>query len=153
MTGLLRTTWAEYIAPMFQRPRRLQVAALCYRGAGDQKEVLLITSRGTGRWIIPKGWLMRGLDAREAAMREAWEEAGVASGSGDATPIGTYSYHKQLDDGLALPIETLVFPVAVEAMKDDFPEAHERRRKWVSASDAANLVDEPGLKSILRNLH
>jgi 8-oxo-dGTP pyrophosphatase MutT (NUDIX family) len=153
MTGLLRTAWDDYIAPMFQRPRRLQAAALCYRGTGDDKEVLLITSRDTGRWILPKGWLMRGLDAREAAMREAWEEAGVARGYGDAAPIGSYSYDKRLDDGLSLPVETLVFTVAVETIKDEFPEASERQRKWVSVSDAANLVDEPGLKSILRNLH
>ena len=57
-----------------------------------------------------------------------------------------------LDGGLALPVETLVFPVRVEEMAADFPEAHERRRAWVSPREAANMVKEPGLQSILRGL-
>jgi 8-oxo-dGTP pyrophosphatase MutT (NUDIX family) len=128
------------------------VAALCCRGAGDETEVLLITSRGTGRWIIPKGWPISGLDAREAALREAWEEAGVARGVAAGEALGSYTYDKMLDGGLALPVETLVFPVRVEEMAADFPEAHQRRRAWVSPREAANMVKEPGLQSILRGL-
>lgn len=151
MTRALRAAWSALFGHAPRRPRR-QVAALCYRQTGAGKQVLLITSRGTGRWIIPKGWPIRGLDARQSAMREAWEEAGVVSGRSDPTPIGAYSYDKRLEDGASLPVQTLVFPVAVEAIEDDFPEAHQRRRTWVSASDAAGLVDESGLKSILRSM-
>ena len=60
------------------RPERHQVAALCWRmGQGGAVEILLVTSRDTGRWVIPKGWPMDGKSASAAAAREAWEEAGV----------------------------------------------------------------------------
>jgi 8-oxo-dGTP pyrophosphatase MutT (NUDIX family) len=149
MNSLLRTTWDEYVVPMMQRPKRLQVAALCYRGSGDDTEVLLVTSRDTGRWIIPKGWMMRGLDARGAALREAWEEAGVRLGHGADEPVGSYTYDKRLESGWSLPIETLVFPVEVEDLSDEFPECRQRKRRWVGPSEAAGMVQEPGLKSIL----
>jgi 8-oxo-dGTP pyrophosphatase MutT (NUDIX family) len=152
MTDFMRAAWEDFFRPLFRRPRRLQVAALCCRGAGDETEVLLITSRGTGRWIIPKGWPISGLDAREAALREAWEEAGVRKGVAADDALGSYTYDKMLDGGLALPVETLVFPVRVEEMAADFPEAHQRRRAWVSPREAANMVKEPGLQSILRGL-
>lgn len=149
MNSLLRTTWDEYVVPMTQRPKRLQVAALCYRGTGDDTEVLLVTSRDTGRWIIPKGWMMRGLDARGAALREAWEEAGVRLGQSPDEPIGSYTYDKRLESGWSFPVETLVFPVEVEDLSDEFPECHQRQRRWVEPSKAASMVQEPGLKSIL----
>jgi 8-oxo-dGTP pyrophosphatase MutT (NUDIX family) len=148
----MKAAWEDFFRPLFRRPRRLQVAALCCRGTGDETEVLLITSRGTGRWIIPKGWPITGLDAREAALREAWEEAGVAKGVAAGEALGSYTYDKMLDGGLALPVETLVFPVTVEEMASDFPEAHQRRRAWVHPHDAANMVREPGLRSILQGL-
>ena len=81
MVGFIKKAWSEVLHPMLQRPKRLQVAALCYRRDGDSKEVLLVTSRGTGRWILPKGWPIDGLDAGEAALQEAWEEAGVRKGA------------------------------------------------------------------------
>ena len=152
MTNFMKAVWEDFFRPLFWRPRRLQVAALCCRGAGDETEVLLVTSRGTGRWIIPKGWPVTGLDAREAALREAWEEAGVAKGVAALEALGSYTYDKMLDGGLALPVETLVFPVKVEEMVSDFPESHERRRAWVTPGEAANMVNEPGLRSILRGL-
>lgn len=150
MTNFLSKVWDAYVAPMVSRPKRLQVAALCYRGAGNDKQVLLITSRDTGRWIIPKGWPIRGLNAPEAALQEAWEEAGVTDSEAEDSPIGAYRYHKRQDSGLPVPVETLVFPVEVEALKDAFPEASERTRRWVSPEEAANLVNEPELKTILR---
>jgi len=151
MIKLISGVWGSFLAPMLGRPKHLQMAALCYRGTGDSKEVLLVTSRGTGRWIIPKGWPIRGLNSPEVALREAWEEAGVLKGKSDAQPVGTYTYDKQLDSGVALPVETLVYPVSVEAMRDNFPESHERKRMWVRLSDAANMIHEPELKTILRH--
>ncbi|MGR3795556.1 NUDIX hydrolase [Vannielia litorea] len=137
---------------MLQRPRRLQVGALCYRKSGGEKQVLLVTSRGTGRWIIPKGWPMRGKDAAGAALQEAWEEAGVRSQKRPKAAIGSYTYEKTRDEGWGVPVETLVFPVKVEELAEEFPEASERRRKWVSPKDAANMVQEPELQEILRGL-
>jgi 8-oxo-dGTP pyrophosphatase MutT (NUDIX family) len=128
----------------------LQMAALCHRGEGDGREYLLVTSRDTARWIIPKGWPIRGLNSCETAQREAWEEAGVKTCTATQTPIGTYTYQKRRANGYAVPVETLVYSVAVNEMAQEFPEAHERERKWVSAEAAAELVNETELKSIFR---
>lgn len=148
----LSKVWDVFFKPMMMRPPRLQVAALCLRGTGPTQKVLLITSRESGRWIIPKGWPMEGKTASAAAMQEAWEEAGVRAGTAESQAIGSYHYQKRLKHGLAVPVETLVYPVTVEEMRDEFPEAQERKRKWFSPSEAANLVDEPELKSLLRDI-
>jgi 8-oxo-dGTP pyrophosphatase MutT (NUDIX family) len=151
MYGFLQELWDSFLSPMLQRPKRLQVAALCYRERDEGREVLLVTSRDTGRWIIPKGWPIRGLSSRDAAKQEAWEEAGVSKGSMADASIGTYTYDKTLSSGLPVPVETLVYPFEVENMKEEFPESQERQRKWVSTSDAAGLVRENELKAILRD--
>ena len=140
----------DVVAPLFRRPKRLQVAALCYRRKGADKEVLMITSRDTGRWIIPKGWPMRGKTDAEAALQEAWEEAGVKSASIEGEPIGSFAYDKVLNDGLPLPVEAQVYSIKVDRLSDNFPEAGERKRAWMSPREAANLVDEPQLQEILR---
>ncbi len=142
----------DVVGPMFKRPKGLQVAALCYRKTAKGKEVLLVTSRGTGRWILPKGWPIRGKSEAQAALQEAWEEAGVKAANVEEDPIGSYDYHKVLDEGLPVPVETLVYPVEVKTLAKSFPEADERKRKWVSPTDAAELVDEPQLQSLLRVL-
>jgi len=152
MMNHLKVAWGDYVRPMFQRPKRLQVAALCIRDGKKGRQVLLVTSRGTGRWILPKGWPIRGKDAAGSALQEAWEEAGVAAGRSQDKAIGTYTYSKSYPAGMSVPVETLVFPVTVEKMSDRFPEAHERKRKWVSTDEAANMVSEPELKTILRDL-
>lgn len=127
-----------------------QVAALCYRETRDGKEVLLITSRDTGRWIIPKGWPMRGKTDAQAAAIEAWEEAGVKPSNVEGDPIGSYDYDKMQGDGVALPVETQVYSVEVDRLAKAFPEVSERSRAWVSPDEAATLVEEPELQDILR---
>lgn len=148
MMSTLSRIWSELVSPFFRRPRRHQVAALCYRDGASGHEVLLITSRGSGRWVIPKGGPMRGRSSAEAALQEAWEEAGV-QGRASETTLGAYVYDKLRDSGLPVPVEVLVYPVAVEALADDFPEVGQRERRWVSPTEAARLVDEPGLRRIL----
>ncbi|MDQ2095707.1 NUDIX hydrolase [Rhodalgimonas zhirmunskyi] len=150
MTNAMKKAWADYVQPLLQRPKRLQVAALCFRKeATGAKKVLLVTSRDTGRWIIPKGWPMDGRDAASAAMQEAWEEAGVRRGESGPV-LGSYTYDKELKSGLPVAVETLVFPVEVDRLEDDFPEATERTRRWVSPEKAATMVREPQLQDILR---
>lgn len=151
MNVVLQNVWDSFLSPMLQRPKGLQVAALCHRGRGDKKEFLLVTSRDTGRWIIPKGWPIRGLKSNEAALQEAWEEAGVRNSKAAKQPIGTYTYQKRKSSGLEIPVETLVYSVEVKDLSEDFPEANERKRKWVKADDAAEMVNEAELKSIFRN--
>ena len=152
MASLLKKAWTEVVDPLIRRPKRVQVAALCYRQTKKHgKEVLLITSRGQGRWIIPKGWPIDGLDAAEAALQEAWEEAGVMGGKIANAPLGVFEYEKRLDSGGSAICRTKVFPVEVEELSADFPEASERTLKWVSPQKAADMVEEPQLQEILRD--
>ena len=124
-----------------------QVAALCWRMHKGEVEVLLITSRETGRWVIPKGWPVAGLTQAVAAAREAWEEAGV-QGVVAETPMGEYLYDKMLRPKSAQRCAVAVFGLKVKAVKDRFPEAKQRRRAWFSALAAAELVAEPDLAAL-----
>lgn len=150
MTNLLSKAWAEVVSPMFRRPCRVQVAALCWRQKAGEKQVLLITSRDTGRWILPKGWPIDGLNLPKAAKQEAWEEAGVRKGQLGGAPVGAFTYDKRHDGGFTMPCTAQVFPIEVTDLSKDFPEADERRRKWVSPAKAAEMVDEPELRDLLR---
>lgn len=152
MNSVWEKTWSSVLGPMLQRPKRLQVAALCHRDNNGQREFLLITSRNTKRWIIPKGWPIRGLKSHEAALQEAWEEAGVKAGNADKRPEGTYTYQKTQKTGWSFPVKTLVYSVAVCELSKKYPEAGQRTRKWVSANDAAEMVDEPELQRIFHAL-
>ncbi|MGR3712728.1 MAG: NUDIX hydrolase [Shimia sp.] len=151
MTNALKKAYDSVIAPLLQRPRRLQVAALCLRGRGQKREVLLVTSRDTGRWVLPKGWPMRGLDAPGAALQEAWEEAGVREANMNTSPVGSYGYDKRLDSGLHVAVEVKVYEAEVTQLEDKFPEADERTRKWVAFEEAAEMVNEPELQALLRD--
>lgn len=127
---------------------RPQYAALCWRRQGKEVQVLLITSRDTGRWVIPKGWPIKGLGPAEAAAREAWEEAGVR---GRAVPdcLGVYSYDKRRDDKPPVPCLVAVYALEVDALDTTFPEAGQRRLKWFAPAKAARKVDEPELRALL----
>ncbi len=133
---------------MFRRPVREQYGALCYRLKKNKVEVLVITSRDTGRWIIPKGWPMDGKSAPAAAAREAYEEAGV-KGTVFPEAIGSYRYMKGLPHGLKVDCRVRVFKLAVDDLCKNFPEKGERRAEWVTCAEAADRVHEPGLKTLL----
>lgn len=143
----------DTVGPMLRRPPQLQVAALCTRATPDGRgtQVLLVTSRGTGRWILPKGWPMAGRTLAEAAGQEAWEEAGVR-GTLDPAPIGHFLADKVTDDGLSMPCRVEVFRLRVAEIRADFPEAGQRTRRWVAADTAADMVREPELRRLLRAL-
>lgn len=152
MNKALSQIWTSVLQPLVTRPNRLQVAALCHREGKKGREVLLVTSRDTGRWILPKGWPMKDKTCGEAALQEAWEEAGVKSATVSDDPIGTYSYDKRLDNGAVEPLDMLVYSADVHDLSEDYPECHQRKRKWFSPEDAADKVNEPQLKQILRAL-
>ncbi len=141
--------WRDFVRPLFKRPTRVQVAALCYRDNPDGAQILLITSRESKRWILPKGWPINGLNGPESALREAWEEAGVKSADIGENPIGQYEYLKGLAEGMRTRVRTQVYCAKVHQIEDDFPECAERTRRWLPAKDAAQLVEEPQLKSLL----
>lgn len=152
MMSMLQKLWHEVGRPLFLRPKRVQFAALCTRGNGPDQEVLLVTSRETKRWVIPKGWPMDGLDGAETARQEAWEEAGVQAADVEKEPVGQYTYDKILKDGSAQPVLTSVYRIHVRELSDTFPEAHERERCWVSPQVAAERVDEPELRALLHQI-
>ncbi|MFY0597422.1 MAG: NUDIX hydrolase [Cognatishimia sp.] len=133
-----------------KRELRSQFAALVYRVKDDKLQILLITSRGTGRWIIPKGWPMLGLRPAEAAAQEAWEEAGV---KGEVTDqcIGLYSYYKTDTKDGTLPCLVNIYPVNARKLSKIYPEAGQRRRKWFSPKKAAKLVREPELAKLIKS--
>lgn len=131
-----------------------QIAALPYRAdspaADAQIRVLLITSRGTGRWVIPKGGLISGLSPHASAAREAEEEAGIL-GAACPTPLGTYQFRKRRKSGASVLTDVQVFPFAVTDELDSWEEQHERERRWFTLAEAAEAVDEPDLRSLMRS--
>ncbi len=129
---------------------RQQVGALPIRWIGDELRVLLVTSRETQRWIIPKGWRMRGRSNAEAAAQEAFEEAGVRGRVGPK-PIGRYVYAKRRPGGIEdCKITTYLLEVSEEL--EVFPEMAERGRAWFTLSEAEACADDEGLREILRGL-
>jgi 8-oxo-dGTP pyrophosphatase MutT (NUDIX family) len=132
------------------RPMR-QAAAAVFRGSGDSRELLLITSRDTGRWIVPKGWIEDGENGAEAALREAWEEAGVIGKLVSRSPVGRYRYVKQRPRRGDALCDVDVFLVKLGDEKRDWPEKDERKRKWFPVAEAVGLIDELGLKDVIRS--
>ena len=110
-------------------------------------EVLLLTSRTRRRWIIPKGWPIKGLKPAKSAAREAFEEAGVR-GVVSGKPLGRFTYDKKIDEDGCL-IEVTVFSLAMKRQLKSWPEIEQRETRWVLAREAASLTDEDGLRPIL----
>jgi 8-oxo-dGTP pyrophosphatase MutT (NUDIX family) len=135
---------------LFSGSFRQQVAALCYRILLDsgEIEILVVTSRESGRWVIPKGWPMKNKELYEAAAIEALQEAGVR-GAVRKKAIGSYTYLKTLDDGEVLPCIVDVFQIEVKETLQKFKEEGDRRLAWVSPDEAARRVREVELKSLI----
>lgn len=134
---------------MFRRPPRQQYGALCYRvkKKSGAVEVLLLTSRDTGRWVIPKGWPMTGKRAHEVAVQEALEEAGVR-GVVETETLGAYTYPKILRDGVEVVCKVQVYALEVANMAKNFKEKGERTIEWVSFDEAVRRVREPELRNL-----
>ena len=118
--------------------------------AADGVQVLLITSRSTRRWVIPKGNISGGMKPHLAAAQEAEEEAGVR-GAICPTPIGSYRYRKRRSSGASLMLDVDVFPLAVTDELPGWKEQAERERQWFSLSEAAHAVDEFDLRDLMRS--
>lgn len=141
----------RYVRPVFRRPEFVQAAALCLREGRRGREVLMVTSLNSGRWILPKGWPMKGRTLGGAALQEAWEEAGVV-GTVEDVPVGFYTYEKQRRGGFSLSCRVEVFRVHVSDLLRDWPERNKRQRRWLPVELAAEKVDEPDLKALLSSL-
>lgn len=131
---------------------RAQFAALCFKWSKKEKktQVLLVSTRRTGRWVIPKGWPINGKTPGQSALREAYEEAGV-KGTSFEQCVGHFAYHKRGNGKSMIPCIVAVYPVKVESLKKKFPELGEREMIWLSPSKAAKRVSDPALKPILRS--
>jgi 8-oxo-dGTP pyrophosphatase MutT (NUDIX family) len=106
--------------------------------------VCLVTSSSGRRWVVPKGQIDPGHTAGEAALVEAWEEAGLV-GALDPEPLGTYAYEK-----LGRELHVLVFRMTVTEVRDEWPERQLRARIWVTLEEALDRIEEPGLRDLLR---
>ena len=131
--------------------KQKQVGALPVRlNAKGKLEVLLVTTRQSRRWVIPKGWRSTRLSDADAAAREAQEEAGV-TGRLLKKPVGSYSYFKREDDGFR-PVKVTVYLLKVREQQKRWKEVDERKRRWLSISRAAELVQEPALATVIKRL-
>ena len=128
--------------------KRVQYAALPYRLMGRSRtEVMLVTSRDTRRWIIPKGWPMPGMTLAEAAAQEAFEEAGVR-GPVDPQPLGDFRHEKNVGPA-DIEVRIVVHAMSVEQELVDYPEARSRERRWFSIAEAVEAVGSAKLGRLI----
>ena len=114
-------------------------------------EVLLITSRETRRWVVPRGNPIPGKGPAESAAQEAFEEAGIG-GPVDPEPVGHYFYFKRRRNGDLLPAEVRVFRMRVAEENDEWPEKGQRERRWFAPQEAAAAVAEADLADLIRRV-
>src|SRR5690348_2515597 len=126
----------------------VQYAALPWRRRNDVIEFLLITTRTTKRWILPKGWPQAGLSPGECAAREALEEAGVV-GEIAVKPLGTFQHAKSLKSGAQIALHVQVFAMEVARQHRAWPEKHLRETRWCPLDEALQKVSEPSLRRLL----
>lgn len=128
--------------------KRRQVAALPWRGEGEALRILLVSSRETRRWVIPKGWPMKDKTDFQAAATEAYEEAGLVGVIAEQ-PIGEYEYLKKLKSGAARLVKVDVFPLEVSSELETWPEKGQRTLEWMEPVEAALAVQEPQLRDLI----
>jgi 8-oxo-dGTP pyrophosphatase MutT (NUDIX family) len=145
---LSRASHVFKIPAMMALPPRVQYGALPWRMTDGTMEVMLVTSRGTGRWIIPKGWPHEGFSSAHSAAQEAYEEAGI-TGSVTGSPIGSYRYDKIRDEGEAVECAVHVHALEVAVQLEDWPEKQQRETAWFSRQEAAARVQEPELSELI----
>ena len=139
----------DYLRSLAAPADEHQVGAIPYVVRDGAVAILLITSRGTGSWICPKGGLINGLDEVGSAAREALEEAGVRGAAGPA--LGAYRAIKQRD-GRNVRLQVKMFPLRVEEELADWPERAERKRRWVTVRQARRLLRDRGLARLVDRL-
>jgi 8-oxo-dGTP pyrophosphatase MutT (NUDIX family) len=135
---------------LIEQTSRQQYAALPYRISEVGIEVLLVTTLDTRRWIIPKGWPMKGRTPAVSAAREAFEEAGVRGAIAPA-PVGSFTYDKIDRRGVSRRIEVEVFPLRVLREHRNWPERKKRATKWMMIDEAAASVEEVSLRALLKS--
>ena len=128
-----------------------QLACICYKKKNNKVKIILITSRGQRRWLIPKGWLIKGKTPIETVITEVWEEAGI-TGNVTKKSVGIIKYKKYVPNAEALEISAEVYLMKVNKLYKSYPERLERKRKWFTIKEAIKKVDEPQLSKLLHEL-
>lgn len=136
---------------MRKKACRSQYAVLPVAVRNGEFSVMLVTSRETHRWILPKGWPEKGLTPAATAAKEAYEEAGLM-GEVETAPFGHFHYDKRLRTGEIVPCEVDVFLMRVDRELDDWPERGQRKRRWVSPAQAADMIQESDLAQLVLQL-
>ena len=126
----------------------VQYAALPWRKAEGEIQILLVTTLNTRRWIVPKGWPLAGHTPGECAALEALEEAGVL-GEVAAETLGTFHYKKRRKSGEIVPCKVHVFPMEVVRQRRNWAEKKSRKSRWYSLEEARARVTEPGLRRLI----
>jgi 8-oxo-dGTP pyrophosphatase MutT (NUDIX family) len=130
---------------------RTQLAVIPFVMHRGQPMILMVTSRETRRWIVPKGWQEKKVTDRDQAEREAFEEAGAIGVISDQ-PVGSYRYDKRLKNGRVKTIDVAVYSLNVTELLDDWPEMEERERRWMTPAEAAMAVQEGALAALLLSM-
>jgi 8-oxo-dGTP pyrophosphatase MutT (NUDIX family) len=128
-----------------------QVAALPWRATNGALEFLLVTSRISQHWLIPKGWPMPGKSDRDSALQEAFEEAGIR-GVGSRHALGHYPFQKAMHDGSELSCVMSVFGMSGVTELDSWPEMEQRERRWVAQFDAIEMIFDWNLTRFLADI-
>jgi 8-oxo-dGTP pyrophosphatase MutT (NUDIX family) len=138
------------LKPGKKRPGR-QFAALPLMVCGGETLVMLVTTRESRRWVLPKGWAEVGVAPHDLAAREAFEEAGIL---GRVAPeaVGEFTYRKRLDSGATVLCKVVVYPLWVTRQLEQWPEQHQRETQWFTLAEAPLMVDEGGLVALLLRL-
>jgi 8-oxo-dGTP pyrophosphatase MutT (NUDIX family) len=144
----MKTSVAHARTIAAKKPASAQYAALPFRVNGESVEILLITSRRTRRWIVPKGWPIEGLGPAQSAAREALEEAGI-SGEVDKAPVGNFHYLKETKRGTSVPCRVELFALKVTRQHRTWMEKEEREQRWFPLGEAARSVGEPQLRRLI----
>ena|SRR5437870_9861162 len=129
-----------------------QAGVIAYRILDGKVQVLLMTSRDTGRWIIPKGYVNGSPTPSRAAEKEAYEEAGLRGTITSSKPLGIYTYFKTMGSGETRAASVEVYLLRVTERLKNWPEKGERKLTWVTTKEAVDLVEEPGVVPLLRKL-
>jgi len=125
-----------------------QFAALPWIDLPEGRQVLLVTTRGRGQWVVPKGWPKRGREGWEVAALEAFEEAGL-SGEISQSAIGVFEYKKSLHFLTSVICRVEVFPLLVTEQRLRWRERGERQLEWMPLAEAVRRVQEPGLSELI----
>ena len=129
-----------------------QAAAFCYENKNGKRRILIVTSRQSRRWILPKGWVEKDMSEEKLAALEADEEAGVVTYPDKIKKMGSYRYKKRVSRKKSVPVHVNVYSMPIHRLRRNFKEKYQRKRKWVSIKKAAKLVSERNLEKFLRQV-